>query len=126
MGAFFILVGLPLTFILLPAGAIFLVPGVLCLSYGLLSRSGEVQESNVDELKTQQEEKVAELAEQDGAAYDAIYDELAARYVDHWGPSLGIQLLDDEINAYMRHGESFPEAVIAVFRRQKSPKQQGS
>lgn len=125
-GALFVLFGLPFMLVIPIVGAVFLVPGILSLCYGLLSRPGEIQESNVDELQAQQEEKAAELTEQGGVDYDAMYDELFARYQDHWGPPLGAQLLDDEINACMRHGQSFPEAVQAVYRRQKSPKQQSS
>jgi hypothetical protein len=123
MGALFILVSLPFMFALPIVGAVFLVPGALSLIYGLLNRPNEVQESNVEDLKSRQEEKVAELAKQDGVDYEAIYDDLVARYMSHWGASLGIQLLDDEINACMRHGQSFPEAVTAVYRRQKRAKQ---
>jgi hypothetical protein len=125
-GALFAFLGLLLVFVVPVAGAVFLVPGGLSLAYGLLAHAGEAQESNVDELKNQQEQKKAELVEQDGVDYDAVYDDLVARYVDHWGPSLGTQLLDDEINACMRHGQSFPEAVIAVYRRQKAAKQTSS
>jgi hypothetical protein len=120
LGAFFILVGLPFTFVTPIVGVVFLVPGAFSFAYGLLNRPEEVQESNVDELKAQQEEKKAEFLETDGVDYDAMYDKLVARYENHYGPGLGIQLLEDEINAYVRHGQSFPEAVIAVYRRHEN------
>jgi predicted Zn finger-like uncharacterized protein len=126
-GAFMLLMGALFTIASPVPGVLFLVLGLVSLFYGVSSRPGAIQESTVDEFKTRQEEKKAELAEYEGVDYEAIYDELITRYVNHWGASLGIQLLDDEISACMRHGQSFPEAVIAVYRRQeKKPVNQES
>lgn len=126
-GAFMLLMGVFFTIASPVPGVLILVFGLVSLFYGVSSRSGAVQESTVDELKDEQEKKKAELAENEGVDSDSMYDELVARYENHWGPSLGIQLLDDEINACMRHGQSFPEAVMAVYRRQeKKPAKQES
>lgn len=118
-GAFMLLIGALFTIASPVPGVLFLVVGFVSLFYGVSNRFGAIQESTIDELKTQQEKEKAELAEYEGVDYEAIYDELITRYVNHWGASLGIQLLDDEISACMRHGQSFPEAVIAVYRRQE-------
>lgn len=118
-GAFMLLMGVLFTIVAPVPGVLFLVFGLVSLFYGVSGKSGATQESNVDDLKAEQEKKKVELAECEGVEYEAMYDELVTRYENHWGPSLGIQLLEDEINAHMRHGQSFPEAVIAVYRRQE-------
>jgi hypothetical protein len=126
-GGFMLLMGLLFTIVTPVPGILVLVFGLASLFYGFSSRPGVIQESNVDELRTEQEKKNNDLAESEGVDYEAMYDELVTRYENHWGPSLGIQLLDDEINACMRHGQSFPEAVMAVYRRQeKKPAKQES
>jgi len=126
-GAFMLLIGALFTIASPGPGVIFLLIGLVSLFYGVSSRPGTIQESTIDELKAQQETKKAELAESEGVDSDTMYDELVTRYENHWGPSLGIQLLEDEINACMRHGQTFPEAVTAVYRRQeKKPAKQES
>ena len=99
---------------------VFLLMGLGSLFYGVSSKSSAVQGPTVDESKAQQEKSRAELAESAGADAEDLYDELVSMYADKWGGvTEGIQLLDDEINACMRHGDSFAEAVTAVYRRQK-------
>ena len=99
---------------------VFLLMGLGSLFYGVSSKSSAVQRPTVDESKAQQEKSRAELAESAGADAEDLYDELVSMYADKWGGvTEGIQLLDDEINACMRHGDSFAEAVTAVYRRQK-------
>lgn len=106
--------------IAVPAGGVVLfVLGLVAVLYGFFARSGTIEEPTIDELKGQQERRKAEVAEQGEADYEAMYDELVNRYVNRWGASEGLELLDEEISAYTRHGQSYPEAVIAVYRRQK-------
>jgi hypothetical protein len=106
--------------IAVPAGGVVLfVLGLVAVLYAFFSRSRTIEESTIDELKGQQERRKAEVAEQGEADYEAMYDELVNRYVNRWGASEGLELLNEEISAYTRHGQSYPEAVIAVYRRQK-------
>lgn len=101
------------------AGLVLFVLGLVAVLYGFLARSGTIEEPTIDELKGQQEKRKAEVAEQGDGDYEAMYDELVNRYVNRWGASEGLELLDEEISAYTRHGQSYPEAVTAVYRRQK-------
>jgi hypothetical protein len=48
-----------------------------------------------------------------------LYDKLLAKYVNHWGYQTGTRILDDEIAANTRHGDSFAEAVRKVYQRQE-------
>jgi signal transduction histidine kinase len=48
-----------------------------------------------------------------------LYDKLLAKYVNHWGYQTGTRILNDEIAAHTRHGDSFAEAVRKVYQRQE-------
>jgi len=114
-----LLMGMLFTIAVPVPGAILLVFGLVSIFYGFSGKSGAIEEKTIDELKAEQEKRKAETAERDGVDFEAMYDDLVTRYASHWGASEGLQILDEEINAYMRHGQSFPEAVIAVYRRQE-------
>jgi hypothetical protein len=118
-GALMLLMGLLFTIVVPLPGVILLVFGLVSIFYGFSGKSGAIEEKTIDESKAEQEKRKAEAAEYDGLDFEAMYDELVTRYASHWGASEGLQVLDEEINAYVRHGQSFPEAVIAVYRRQE-------
>jgi uncharacterized protein YacL len=48
-----------------------------------------------------------------------LYDKLLAKYVNHWGYQTGTRILNEEIAANRRHGDSFAEAVRKVYGRQE-------
>jgi hypothetical protein len=56
--------------------------------------------------------------ENEAAEAERLYDNLLAKYVNHWGYQAGTRILNDEIEAHTRHGGSFAEAVRKVRQRQ--------
>ncbi len=54
----------------------------------------------------------------EAAEAERLYNRLLAKYVDHWGYQNGTRILNDEIAAHTRHGDSFAEAVRKVYERQ--------
>jgi hypothetical protein len=106
------------TFVM-PMGLLFVVLGVVAIGYGFVKRSGMPKEWTINELRDVEEKRRAEAAEVEGVDTEDLYDELVTRYTSHWGTATGAKLLDDEISAYLRHGESFSEAVKKIYSRQQ-------
>jgi hypothetical protein len=59
-----------------------------------------------------------EPSENEAADAEGLYDKLLAKYVNHWGYQAGTRMLNEEIEAHTRHGDSFAEAVRKVGQRQ--------
>ena len=56
--------------------------------------------------------------ENEATEAERLYDKLLAKYVNHWGYQAGTRILNEEIEAHTRHGDSFAEAVTKVCQRQ--------
>ncbi len=65
------------------------------------------------------EEKEAKSDEAEAEEAERLYDQLFAEYVEHWGIQTGTQLLEDEIQAYTRHGDSYAKAIRKIAERNK-------
>jgi hypothetical protein len=120
VGLAFLLIGIFLSVGLEPMGIILLLVGVGAMIYGFSKRSETPEELTLDDLRAQEEKRKAELADIGGVDVEELYNELLSRYISHWGPADGTELLDDELAAYTRHGVSFAEAVKKVYQRQQS------
>jgi hypothetical protein len=70
-------------------------------------------------VRAERERREAEV-EMDGMSADYMYSELLSRYVEHWGVTMGSDLLNNEIAAYRFDGVGFSEAVKRVYARNKS------
>ena len=57
--------------------------------------------------------------EDEAVEAERMYDKLLAKYVNHWGYQTGTRILNEEIEANTRHGDSFAEAVRKVYQRQE-------
>jgi hypothetical protein len=66
------------------------------------------------------EEKGAMSEEAEAEEAERLYDQLFTKYVDHWGIQTGPQLLESEIQAYTRHGDSYAKAMRKIAERNKS------
>ena len=84
--------------------------------YGFSKKPAAFDEPTIDESWAREKEEKAEFRDD----VKAMHGELLARYVNHWGVTTGTQLLEDEIRAYMRQGDSFSEAVTKVYRKQQN------
>jgi hypothetical protein len=77
------------------------------------------------ERATDQDAQIEDEASKESSAEDEdveagrLYDKLLAKYVNHWGYQTGTRILNEEIAANRRHGDSFAEAVRKVYGRQE-------
>ena len=118
-GVMSIVMGLVASTFVMPMGLSFVVLGVVAIGYGFVKRSGMPEEPTINAVRNVEERRRAEAAELGGADPEDLYDELVTCYTSHWGVATGAKLLDDEISAYLRHRESFPEAVRKIYNRQR-------
>lgn len=122
MGFFMFIVFLPRPFGLLPAvgvGLLFGLIGAAFMLHGYSRMDVEPsEESTLESVSREEERKRAELGEMEGSDFENDYNRLLGHYVNKWGAALGVQTLDSEIAAYVRHGETFPEAVRKILQRQ--------
>ena len=65
------------------------------------------------------EEEEAKSEETEAEEAERLYDQLFTKYVDHWGIQTGPQLLESEIQAYTRHGDSYAKAMRKIAERNK-------
>jgi hypothetical protein len=126
---------------------LFLIVGILVLGYGLafgspfwvigvfltfvsgatvwynVSRRGEVPPEIVPETMPEAgisaEEKEAKSEEAEAEEAERLYDQLFTEYIEHWGIQTGTQLLEGEIQAYTRHGDSYVQAMRKIAERNK-------
>ena len=119
VGIVWLLMGLFASLYVTPIGLMLVVLGVAAIGYGFMKRSGMPGEPTINDLRNVAEKRKAEAAELEEIDVEDLYDELVTRYTSHWGTATGVQLLDDEISAYLRHGESFDEAVRKIYNRRK-------
>jgi hypothetical protein len=123
VGIFFVFVGFLLAIFALPFSLIFgvlvVVVGVGIVVYGNYQRGQTSGELTISEAREEKEKRRVAVADSGGVDTEELYSELLTRYATRWGASQGIQLLQDEIQAFIRHGESFEEAVEKISRRQK-------
>jgi len=114
-GIFLILLGVFSGLVMLPAGILLGVMGVAFAAYGISQGTGTFQGSTTAEPQAEEEEG-AVTGDQDLQA-ERDYGKLLTYYVDHWGARTGIELLDNEIKAYTRRGQSFAFAVNKICER---------
>lgn len=114
-----ILGGVFFLFISYPLGVVALVLSLGMIGYGAWQREQAPEEPSVNDLQAAEEEKDAEPSVREDFDITEAYDKLVTYYVSHWGVQTGTDLLDKEIMAYIRQGESFPDAVEKICRRQE-------
>ena len=126
---------------------LFLIVGILVLGYGLAFGSPfwlagafltfvsgatiwyfagqrsevppEIVPETMPEAGISVEEKGAMSEEAEAEEAERLYDQLFTKYVEHWGIQTGTQLLDSEIQAYTRHGDSYAQAMRKIAERNK-------
>lgn len=126
---------------------LFFIAGILVLGFGLASGSsfwlvglfltfvtgatiwhfagqrGEVLPEVVPETLPEEgitaQEKEAKSDEAEAEEAERLYDQLFTEYVEHWGIQTGTQLLEGEIQAYTRHGDSYAKAIRKIAERNK-------
>jgi hypothetical protein len=119
-GLLFALIAAVAAVIFAPLGILFMIVAIVEVLYGFSRRREAGEEYPLVESERVEEAGATE-AEPEPEASDAerVYDELLTSYVDKWGVQTGMQLLETEIRAYTRHGDTFAEAVEKVYRRQE-------
>jgi len=90
--------------------------------YGYDKRTKTVTEPTLDQVHDEQKAREKELAALVDFDVDDMHSSLLTDYVTHWGVGTGVNLLENEINAYTRHGESFSEAVQKIYYRHSRTK----
>ncbi len=128
-GALLLAVGILTIFVFLPVAPYgSLIPvgfpaviGGLVLFYGLWQKTSVPEENTIYKLRIQDERKRGEVlaASRDADVDDDdAYDELVQYYVNKWGAHEGFALLETEIAAHVRSGDSFSEAIRKIHFRQ--------
>jgi hypothetical protein len=105
------LVGALACFIFLPIGILVIIGGVGTAVVGFSKKA------NGETASGTEAEETGQLSESEWEEADRLYDSLFAKYSQHWGASTGAQLLEKEIQAYTWHGDTWPDAVRKVYRR---------
>lgn len=98
--------------------------GMGVIFYGVSERAASFSEPTVNELCEEREKRKAEIAASEGGNIEWLYNELVSQYVNHWGAQRGTELLESEVMAHLRHGESFQEAVQKIYWRQQRKKEE--
>lgn len=80
----------------------------------------EIVPETVPKADISVEEKGAMSEEAEAEEAERLYDQLFTKYVDHWGIQTGPQLLESEIQAYTRHGDSYAKAMRKIAERNKT------
>lgn len=123
IGLVFVLLAVVLSIMALPVSLVFgLLVGAIgagIMIYGNYKRSQPPDESTISELRQEKQRRREEVAARGGIDAEELYSELMTQYATRYGASSGIQILQEEIQAYTRHGESFETAVEKIYRRQK-------
>jgi hypothetical protein len=100
-------------FIFLPIGILVIIGGVGTAVVGFSKKpNGETTSGTEAEA-----EETGQLPENEWEEADRLYGSLLAKYSQHWGASTGAQLLENEIQAYTWHGDTWPDAVRKVYRQ---------
>ena len=81
--------------------------------------SPEVVPETLPEGGITAEGKEAKSDEAEAEEAERLYDQLFTEYVEHWGIQTGTQLLEGEIQAYTRHGDSYAKAIRKIAERNK-------
>jgi hypothetical protein len=81
--------------------------------------SPEVVPETLPEGDLTAEQKEAKSDEAEAEEAERLYDQLFTEYVEHWGIQTGTQLLEGEIQAYTRHGDSYAKAIRKIAERNK-------
>jgi hypothetical protein len=116
LGFLFAVFGQPVS---LALGALVAVFGAGMMIYGSYQKAQTLNEPTIGELREEKKRRRAEAVARGGVDAEELYSELVTQYATRYGASSGIQLLQSEIQAYTRHGESFETAVERIYRRQK-------
>jgi hypothetical protein len=142
LGLFFalLIVGLPMFFLIgTPYGLVLsitlfvpyaLIDGFIAKNIAFTMRKHDVREYSETTIQSDRitdqdteikREPTDESSEEEEAAEASrLYDKLLSKYANHWGYQTGTRMLNDEIAAHTRHGDTFAEAVRKVNERQDS------
>ena len=112
-GIVFFIMGLPFLFLFWPFGALMIAAGAITIFYG---RAQKLVVSEETPSAKSPEKPVIQIGD---SAVDEFYERLRRYYIFNWGVASGIEMLEGEIMAYTRHGQSFQEAVTKVYKRQE-------
>ena len=118
VGFLLVILGEP---VLLVFGVLTVVFGVGMVVYAGYQRGQEPEELTISQVREEKEQRRAAVEDSGGVDVDVeeLYNQLVAQYATRWGAMEGIQTLQEEIQAYIRHGESFEIAVERIYQRQK-------
>jgi hypothetical protein len=121
--AFFgVLMGLFVVGIIPAMGIIlFLISGGVAW-YGYDKRTKTIAEPTLDYVHGEQAAREKTLGALGDFDVEDMFGSLLRDYVTHWGAGTGMNLLENEINAYTRHGESYSEAVQKIYCRHSQKK----
>jgi len=118
-GVVFVFVGILMSFIFWPIGMLVIAGGVIEIVYGILRKPEGGAVTREPRVEGEEPETAPESEWEEA---DRLYDVLFTKYSQHWGISTGASLLEDEIRAYTWGGNSWPEAVRKIYRRQEKKK----
>jgi len=112
-GVVFFIMGLLFLFLFWAFGALMIAGGAITMFYG------RAQKRLVSEETPIQKPPEKPLIQIGDPAVDEFYERLRRYYIFNWGVASGMEMLEGEIMAYTRHGQSFQEAVTKVYKRQE-------
>jgi len=116
-GILLLIFGIFSSLVSLIIGTVTIILGGGIVAYGIRKSKETPTESTVDAILGERRQMEADPKLKEAADAEKLYNELRTHYVNHWGPRTGIDLLQNEIRAYMRQGVSFPEAVRKLHGR---------
>jgi len=90
--------------------------------YGLDRRTKTITEPTLDQVHAEQAAREEAFEALGDFNVEDMFGSLMTEYVTHWGAGTGVNLLENEINAYTRHGDSYSEAVQKIYYRHSQKK----
>jgi hypothetical protein len=127
--ALFLIAGVLIVGFSLPSGSSYwlmggfmILVGAVWVWYAIGQRSEvppEIVPETMPEAGLSVEEKGAMSEDAEAEEAERLYDQLFTKYVEHWGIQTGAQLLESEIQAYTRHGDSYAQAMRKIADRIK-------
>jgi hypothetical protein len=105
-------------FLNLAFGLLFGIAGIFLTAWGLWKKTVKIEltEQTINDFRRIEEER----RNKPEPSTSELYHSLLSDYAIKWGSRIGIHMLSNDIDAYMRQGASYPEAIRSVYHRHRS------
>ncbi len=105
-------------FINLIFGLSFGIPSLFLIAWGVWKKNAKMEptEQTINGFRRLEEERRNEPE----PSTSELYHTLLSDYAVKWGSHLGVLMLSNDIDAYMKQGANYPEAVKNVHYRHRS------